>query len=264
MPAAFAHDLYGRRVFEHLDPKIRQLIRKEKECFYLGLHGPDPLFYYRPFERNPVVLKGHRMHWEIARDFFEDGVEKIEGTERRWERDAMKAYLLGFVCHFALDSSLHGFVNRMDRDSAFSHAEIETELDRRLLIREGKDPLHTDLTFHVKDNKIVRMASGRILDLDEEAMSKAIRSMKLASRLFINTRERFKRFLSRFLMMKEMDSLRGMIMHEDPLEGCEEITGQLEKKFYEAIPVGEKLVTSLWQSLEKKMPLTERFDQNYE
>lgn len=264
MPAAFAHDLYGRRVYENLDPQIKKLIRKERDCFYLGLHGPDPLFYYRPSERNPVVLKGHRMHREIARDFFEDGIDKIETTDKKWEQDAMKAYLLGFACHFALDSSMHGTINRLDRESAFSHAEIETELDRRLLIRQGKNPLHTNLTFHVKDNKIVRMASGRILDLDEEAMSKAIRSMKLASHLFINTKERFKRLIVRLLIMKEMDALRGMIMHEKPLTGCEEITNQLEYRFYDAIPVGEKLVTALWQSLEKKLPLPERFERNYE
>ena len=64
--------------------------------------------------------------------------------------------------------------------------------------------------------------------------------------------------------MKEMDSLRGMIIHDTPLEGSEDLTRQLELMFYEAIPVGENLVTSLWQSLEKKMPLPERFDQNYE
>ena len=36
MPAAFAHDLYGRRVYLEVDPKVKRIIRKERYCYLLG------------------------------------------------------------------------------------------------------------------------------------------------------------------------------------------------------------------------------------
>ena len=43
MPAAFAHDLYGRKVYMEADPVIKRIIKKERYCFLLGVHGPDIL-----------------------------------------------------------------------------------------------------------------------------------------------------------------------------------------------------------------------------
>ena len=45
MPTTYAHDLFGQRVYTFLTPEIRQVIRKNKNLFRIGLHGPDILFY---------------------------------------------------------------------------------------------------------------------------------------------------------------------------------------------------------------------------
>ena len=103
MPAAFAHDLYGRRVYERLRPEIRRFIKKNKDCFYLGVHGPDILFYYYPLGENSIVKEGYRIHEASAREFFMEGIEKLRNTDSPVEKSAKKAYLLGFACHFALD-----------------------------------------------------------------------------------------------------------------------------------------------------------------
>ena len=46
MPAAFAHDLFGRKVYMEADPVVKRIIKKERYCFLLGVHGPDILFFY--------------------------------------------------------------------------------------------------------------------------------------------------------------------------------------------------------------------------
>ena len=51
MPAAFAHDLYGRKVYMEADPVIKRIIKKERYCFLLGVHGPDILFFTRHLEK---------------------------------------------------------------------------------------------------------------------------------------------------------------------------------------------------------------------
>ena len=56
----------------------------------------------------------------------------------------LTAYLTGFACHYILDSCCHPFVYRYQKESELSHAEIETELDRYFMERDGEDPF----TYH--------------------------------------------------------------------------------------------------------------------
>ena len=107
MPAAFAHDLFGRLVYRKLDPGIRRAVRREKDCFYLGLFGPDILFFYRSLNDNRIVHKGFWLHEEPARVLFFHGIKAWEKEKDPEKKAAIEAYLLGFACHFALDHSLH-------------------------------------------------------------------------------------------------------------------------------------------------------------
>ena len=66
MPAAFAHDLFGRKVYMEADPVVKRIIKKERYCFLLGVHGPDILFFYKALGKNKVNQKGVRMHGEPA------------------------------------------------------------------------------------------------------------------------------------------------------------------------------------------------------
>ena len=77
MPAAFAHDLFGRRVYLEVSPKIKRIIRKERYCYLLGVHGPDLLFFYRALGKNRVNQKGVKMHREPAARLFETGRQEI-------------------------------------------------------------------------------------------------------------------------------------------------------------------------------------------
>ena len=44
------------------DPVIKRIIKKERYCFLLGVHGPDILFFYKALGKNKVNQKGVRMH----------------------------------------------------------------------------------------------------------------------------------------------------------------------------------------------------------
>ncbi len=265
MPAAFAHDLYGRRVYRKLRPEIRAFIKKERDCFYLGLHGPDILFFYYPLGENAVVREGYRLHDEAARKFFLESIEKIKKTDSPVERNAKKAYLLGFACHFALDSSLHGYINRKDKYTSYSHAEIETELDRRLMIREGMRPLWTDRTSHIRNTGTVCRSAGDILGVSERVISRAIDTIRLVNRLFVNSPEMVKGMICLFLKIRgKYGAIHGMLMRREPVRGCREMTDYLELEFFEAVPLGAELVTAVWDAESRGIPLPIRFCRNYQ
>ena len=134
MPTTYAHDLFGQRVYTFLTPEIRQVIRKNKNLFRIGLHGPDILFYDIPNSR--VTRTGIVMHREVAAPFFERGMTLV----RQKHDEKLLAYLLGFACHYLLDSTCHPYVYEMAEKEVISHTLLEKEFDRTLMLETGKHP----------------------------------------------------------------------------------------------------------------------------
>ena len=126
MPSTYAHRRFGANVLEHLPDELRAQLEQNRELYDIGLHGPDLLFYYHAAKSNPVGALGNAMHEEPGRVFF-DRARRVVHCEA--DRDAALAYALGFVCHFALDSTCHPYVEQFTRESGVTHCEIETEFD---------------------------------------------------------------------------------------------------------------------------------------
>ena len=102
MPTTYTHDLFGKRVCRKLPEKLQHLIRSNGNLYRIGQHGPDILFYYF-ISKNPVTQYGVKMHGEKAREFFEKGMARV----RKEKNPALMAYMLGFGCHYILDSTCH-------------------------------------------------------------------------------------------------------------------------------------------------------------
>ena len=97
MPAVYAHYKFGKKVYRALPEDVRRLVRENAPAYWLGLHGPDLLFYYRAMGKNRVNQLGVRMHRESARFFF----EKARRVYRKRPSYVLLSYLCGFLCHFA-------------------------------------------------------------------------------------------------------------------------------------------------------------------
>ena len=75
-----------------------------------------------------------------------DGKQE-NSLKRAWRRSgrkkspALMAYLLGFGCHYILDSTCHPYVNQVAAEGKVSHTLFEKEFDRMLMYETGKDPL---------------------------------------------------------------------------------------------------------------------------
>lgn len=151
MPAIITHDLFGQTAYERLHETIGEG-QEEKFAFLLGNQGPDPLFYARA---NPSISEfarfGSQMHSEntnLLLATFHDAMDTLAPEEKSVGR----AYLLGFLCHYLLDSTVHPFVYANQyalcdagieglsrEDSTEVHAVIESEYDEVMLYtRTGK------------------------------------------------------------------------------------------------------------------------------
>ena len=76
---------------------------------------------------HPVNQQGHTVHENFADTFFEHAVSVIEKAE---DPAAARVYIYGVICHFALDSECHPYIEKMIRESGISHCELEMEFDR--------------------------------------------------------------------------------------------------------------------------------------
>ena len=135
MPTTFAHDYFGRKIYRRLAPEAKRAVSENRDLYRIGLHGPDILFYFM-LSKNPVTSHGVKMHNERADAFFKRNIAAV----RKTGDEEMLAYLMGFACHYMLDSACHPYVNRMAKEKVISHTLLEKEFDRYLMEKSGKDP----------------------------------------------------------------------------------------------------------------------------
>lgn len=138
MPAVYAHHRFGWEVCTLLPPAEQAVLWDHAGLFTLGLQGPDILFHYHPLRANPVARLGHGMHERPGEEFFRPAAEKFR---RDGAQPGDLAYLLGFLCHFLLDTFCHGYVEEQARTGPVDHVTMETAFDRMLQVRDGLDPL---------------------------------------------------------------------------------------------------------------------------
>lgn len=123
MPDIIVHNRMGRSVYKKLPAGISSEINRE--IFRIGLLGPDPYAHYRFFAfpfRHGINLRMVAMHRTRTCDFL---VEMAKFSRK----PEMFSYLAGFICHYALDSTTHPYINEISHDEGYMHMAIEHKLD---------------------------------------------------------------------------------------------------------------------------------------
>lgn len=161
MPSIITHDTFGQELYAHLNATIGQS-DDEKQAFLLGCQGPDVFFYGLV---NPRIPQANRFAKKLHRCNTTDFlcalalcVPQIVEENRRLDPyepsalDIARAYALGYLMHFELDSRVHPFVFsqtfaycnagvpglNMSSQSEV-HVEIECELDELVLtVKRGQ------------------------------------------------------------------------------------------------------------------------------
>ena len=153
MPTTYTHDLFGKIVYKQLPEEIRKVIRKNGDLFRIGLHGPDILFY--DLTNLSVSSIGVEMHSIPAASFFLRGMSMV----RARDDERLLAYLLGFGCHYLLDSVCHPYVEDMAKAKVITHTLLEKEFDRTLMLETNKNPYH----FYPSDCIVPKVSYARVI-----------------------------------------------------------------------------------------------------
>lgn len=176
MPSSYSHFIFGNEILAHIEnTDIKTILIKHQELFNIGLHGPDILFFYKPYKRKDYSSIGHKMHKDAAYSFFNTARKIITESNNP---DASMAYTLGFLCHFILDSKCHGYVAKIMEKTHVSHHEIESEYDRRLMEKEKINPLTKPLVEHLVVSKSNCESIAPFFNLDSNTIYKALKGMQ--------------------------------------------------------------------------------------
>lgn len=169
MPALLTHNYFGQDVMPHLDgaffhrPDDEGASTELRNAFLLGNQGPDPLFFVLLSSHMKVSKEfGSLMHHAKISETIE-AFRDLAFAQEEPQRSLLLAYVLGFVCHFTLDSILHPFVYAQQNafcdagiegldcsDGPVVHGQIEADLDAMFLCqRDGLDVRRHDYTKNV-------------------------------------------------------------------------------------------------------------------
>lgn len=273
MPTTYAHYRFGRDVYKRLPLQAQTIIQSHGGLYNIGLHGPDLLFYYKIYKKNPVSQTGFAMHKQSGRIFFEQAAQVMK--KRYKKRPAGKgfsflaaskyAYLFGFLCHFALDSNCHPYVERMVRETGITHSEIEAELDRDLMIRDGLNPMVCRPTAHLRPKMFYgSIISGFFPDISPGQIVTSIRSMRFCCNLLAPSGRKLRFILLRFLKGTPLPAtVREMIIKEHPNPTCASITKELERRYLLAIQDAAELIVNFMDHVENGASLDCRLDHTF-
>lgn len=251
MPGFYTHARFGEKVFETLPQDVRNRIHPYLDLFYIGLQGPDILFYYKAYKGNAISKKGYAQHDKKGYEFFQPAREIITKSDNA---DAAFSYIAGFICHFTLDSQCHPYIANVEEETKLSHAEIETEEDRYLLELDGKDSLR-----HLAVNEVVisdlntEVISGFFEGVQPEDIRRALRDMKFFSRMFCAPGKSKRSLVKLALKLAgKEESMTGMIVNYEENPVCHESTVRIAKLSEEAIPLAGQLIEEYQNALEEK------------
>ena len=262
MPTTYTHDLFGKTVYKKLPEEMKKLLRSHKDLYRIGQHGPDILFYYM-ISKNPVSQFGVRMHHKDAAAFFERGMKRV----REEKDEALLVYMLGFGCHYILDSTAHPYVNRLAEQKVITHTMLEKEFDRVLMLQTGKDPHR----YRPSDCIVPKYAYAKIIHKAIPEISTfniwvSLHMQKLLTNLMIcNDGGRRRALIGRLLRLggEKHSELLHHFMLKDPFPGCEESLSGLQERFEEAAEIAPDYLLELYALKDTPQPLSERWHQTY-
>ena len=262
MPTTYAHYKLGQAVRESLQEREKKIVEEYPELFSIGLHGPDIFFYYKPFSKNKVKQIGHDMHERAGKDFFIPAAKVIK---QNWENHAYLSYLYGFICHFALDVSCHGYIDEVIEASGITHTEIESEFDRMLMERDGHDPVRYKPTGHIIPSpENAEVIQAFFEETDSAQIYGALKGM-VSYLNFLVTPSKSKRFLINTVLKLTgtYKELHGLMINYTENTACADSTKELFERFQGAVKLAALLIHEYNSFLVGKEELNPIYHNNF-
>lgn len=263
MPAMYAHDTFGPKAAAGLPASVKKPILQYPYMFRAGLQGPDILFFYNPFTEHPVGNIGRRLHKKTARSFFENAREIWRAGG---QRPSQTAYLMGFLCHFMLDSACHPYIRRQMEEIGMGHVAIETEFERFLLLLDRKDPLSFSVGY------CMPLEKGMACDIapfypgvSSGELEKSLRAMRRYKNLLVMPNAAVRKLAKKGLrLVGQYNAITQHIIGSEPDVRCRMTCEHLFERYRRAIPQAADEMQKLAKALVSGSSFSQRLNRTFE
>ena len=259
MPNYYAHLSLGAQVLSQLPQELSLLLNRERSAFDLGCLGPDPLFFYRPTLPNPVRREGVAMHARSALPVFGRLREAVE------EDAPMSAgYAAGFLCHLALDSACHGWIDRRAAEGTVTHLAMEAEFDRLLMERDDLVSLGRSYLPPMPSGEVFAAAARAYQHTSPKQLEEGYRSMRRDTALFARlSGHRLSRPANRAVgALPGLKALQGIFLTADSHDAYAESNEYLTRQLAATVEAAAKQTQRFFQA-ESGAPLDPWLDRDF-
>ena len=259
MPVFYAHHRFGQQVYNELPGELQGIIYEYYPQFQIGLQGPDIFFFYKSHSDNRIPKYGHHLHEISAYAFFQNALKVIREKGRNTPE---YAYLMGYICHFILDSECHPYVNNCVTRLNVPHLEIEQEFEKKLMRSDKLDPFSYPVyDFIPTDNLTAKTIYPFYEHIDPTTAKKVLNDLKTTRKL-LNSPNRFQNFTvsAGIKLMKKSDELKGYILQRKDNPLCHETNIGLTKRFNTSLSTAIEMIKDFDNSLQTGKALNRRFN----
>ncbi len=250
MASNYAHGRFGREALPALPPEARQCIQRFRRLYEMGLQGPDIFFYYNPFWSTPAGDLGNLFHRQTGVEFF-TRVCAQTGSE------AARAYLFGLLGHYALDSAVHPYIEKLEKAGEAAHTPLEKEFDRYLLAMDGiAAPHEEDLSSRSRltRGECVTVA-GFYPPATPGQIHQAVGNMRrMTAFLTGKNRDRGEKLLRWFA-----PKFQAHLIPKEPAEGCARMDSELLARYNRSLRDYPRLVEQVLAHMARGEALGEDF-----
>lgn len=264
MASIYTHNRFGLLLKESLSKEYQKIIENYQDLYLLGQQGPDIFF----FNLKTTMKKGSPgmvIHEQSGKQYLDN----IKDMLRKHPRNtAYAAYFLGSLCHYILDSKIHKTVEELKTEN-YTHLDIETELDRYYIIKDGYKGVDFHLENIIPQTKQVYEIVPSFYEKYEGASSKVvidgIKGFSKIKKLF-HAETSFKiNLLSLALkIVRKEKKFSGLIMRLKPFEESVKSNEILSKIFDDTLKIAPKLIDNAFGYVYDNKELIDDFNINYD
>jgi len=124
MPYNFTHALVGLTALQQSSEAVQSLVHRYPAEFRIGTMGPDPYFgdgMPKPLFHKSGLVLAEKLH-------VLDGRALLAAMLPLADSEPKQAYVLGFLCHFLLDTIAHPYIEARFSGGAHTPSEIQSDL----------------------------------------------------------------------------------------------------------------------------------------
>ncbi len=242
MPGLISHFLCADACLHKLEAsKIKERINKYRPLYNVGAQGPDVFFYYLPsLYRSSMRDLGNTLHKTKVGSFFAALITLAEELDNEEKREAVLAYLAGYLTHYTLDTHAHPYIyyksgfktaesKGLRLRHSVNHRQFETNLDVLMLqLVTGQKPSEKKISELVqvrfKEAQIVANILSAALHrtygvtLNNRQVYNAFYSMYALNRILQSPKGRRKYILTFMEDVTLKEHVLSSLIHEDLIQ----------------------------------------------